>query len=118
MTTQNKHKIAIAVAAVAALGVLAYLALPGLFGRAGEQTTNDAFIAADYTLVAPRVAGFIKEVLVEDNQQVKAGQLLALIDDRDLRAAAQAADAETLVAKAQLQNARATLDRQLSLIHI
>ncbi|BCQ58432.1 hypothetical protein PBOI14_01820 [Pseudomonas sp. Boi14] len=52
MTTQNKHKIAIAVAAVAALGVLAYLALPGLFGRAGEQTTNDAFIAADYTLVA------------------------------------------------------------------
>ena len=116
MTTQNKHKIAIAVAAVAALGVLAYLALPGLFGRAGEQTTNDAFIAADYTLVAPRVAGFIKEVLVEDNQQVKAGQLLALIDDRDLRAAAQAADAETLVAKAQLQNARATLDRQSSVI--
>ncbi len=116
MTTQNKHKITIAVAAVAALGVLAYLALPGLFGRAGEQTTNDAFIAADYTLVAPRVAGFIKEVLVEDNQQVKAGQLLALIDDRDLRAAAQAADAETLVAKAQLQNARATLDRQSSVI--
>lgn len=116
MTTQNKHKIAIAVGAVAALGVLAYLALPGLFGRAGEQTTNDAFIAADYTLVAPRVAGFIKEVLVEDNQQVKAGQLLALIDDRDLRAAAQAADAETLVAKAQLQNARATLDRQSSVI--
>ncbi|BCQ58433.1 hypothetical protein PBOI14_01830 [Pseudomonas sp. Boi14] len=53
---------------------------------------------------------------MEDNQQVKAGQLLALIDDRDLRAAAQAADAETLVAKAQLQNARATLDRQSSVI--
>jgi membrane fusion protein (multidrug efflux system) len=45
------------------------------------------------------VAGFIKEVLVEDNQQVKAGQLLALIDDRDLRAAAEAASAETLVAR-------------------
>jgi membrane fusion protein (multidrug efflux system) len=62
------------------------------------------------------VAGFIKEVLVEDNQQVKAGQLLALIDDRDLRAAAEAADAQTLVARAQLQNARATLERQTSVI--
>jgi len=64
----------------------------------------------------PRVAGFIKQVLVEDNQQVKAGQLLALIDDRDLRAAAEAADAQTLVARAQLQNANATLERQASLI--
>lgn len=116
MTIASKDKIAVAVAAVAALGVLAYLVASGLFGRASEQSTNDAFIAADYTLVAPRVAGFIKEVLVEDNQQVKAGQLLALIDDRDLRAAAQAADAETLVAQAQLQNARATLDRQSSVI--
>ncbi|MEN5092188.1 HlyD family secretion protein [Pseudomonas protegens] len=116
MTIQSKDKIAVAVATVAALGVLAYLVAPGLFGRSSEQSTNDAFIAADYTLVAPRVAGFIKEVLVEDNQQVKAGQLLALIDDRDLRAAAQAADAETLVAQAQLQNARATLDRQSSVI--
>ncbi|MGY2498247.1 HlyD family secretion protein, partial [Klebsiella pneumoniae] len=87
----------------------------GVFGSK-RQTTNDAFVAADYTLVAPRVAGFIKEVLVEDNQQVKAGQLLALIDDRDLRAAAQAADAETLMAQAQLKNAVATLERQSSVI--
>lgn len=112
MTIHIKHKIAVSVATVAALGVLVYL----ITGKATEQTTNDAFVSADYTLVAPRVAGFIKEVLVEDNQRVKAGQLLALIDDRDLRAAAQAADAETLVAKAQLQNARATLDRQSSVI--
>ncbi len=67
-------------------------------------------------LVVPRVAGFIKQVLVEDNQQVKAGQLLALIDDRDLRAAAEAAAAEAVVAQAQLQNARATLERQASVI--
>jgi membrane fusion protein (multidrug efflux system) len=101
---------------VLVIGVLLYLLVPGVFGRKPQQTTNDAFVAADFTLVEPRVAGFIKQVLVEDNQQVKAGQLLALIDDRDLRAAAQAADAETLVAKAQLQNARATLERQASVI--
>ncbi|MBK5538251.1 HlyD family secretion protein [Pseudomonas sp. TH05] len=112
MTIHIKHKVAVSVTAVAVLGALIYL----VTGKATEQTTNDAYIAADYTLVAPRVAGFIKEVLVEDNQQVKAGQLLALIDDRDLRAAAQAADADTLMAKAQLQNARATLERQSSVI--
>ena len=116
MTIQTKQKIAVGVAAVVAVGVLIYLLAPGLFGQRTQQKTNDAFVSADFTLVAPRVAGFIKEVLVEDNQQVKAGQLLALIDDRDLRAAAQAADAETLVAIAQLQNARATLERQTSVI--
>jgi membrane fusion protein (multidrug efflux system) len=116
MTTQAKQKLAVAVAAALAVGVLLYLAVPGLFGKRTEQKTNDAFVSADFTLVVPRVAGFIKQVLVEDNQQVKAGQLLALIDDRDLRAAAEAADAQTLVARAQLQNAKATLERQTSVI--
>jgi len=116
MTTQAKQKMAVGIVAVVAVGVLVYLLAPGFFGKRTQQSTNDAFVSADFTLVVPRVAGFIKEVLVEDNQQVKAGQLLALIDDRDLRAAAQAADAETLVARAQLQNARATLERQTSVI--
>ena len=116
MTISSRQKLTGAAAAVLAVGVLVYLLAPGVFGRTPQQSTNDAFVSADFTLVAPRVAGFIKEVLVEDNQQVKAGQLLALIDDRDLRAAAEAADADTLVATAQLQNARATLERQASVI--
>ena len=116
MTISPKQKLTAAATAVLAVGVLVYLLAPGIFGRTPQQSTNDAFVSADFTLVAPRVAGFIKEVLVEDNQQVKAGQLLALIDDRDLRAAAEAADADTLVAAAQLQNARATLERQTSVI--
>ncbi|MFJ4192940.1 HlyD family secretion protein [Pseudomonas sp. NPDC089534] len=116
MTTQAKQKLAVAVAAALAVGVLLHLAAPGLFGKRTQQNTNDAYVSADYTLVVPRVAGFIKQVLVEDNQQVKAGQLLALIDDRDLRAAAEAADAQTQVARAQLQNAKATLERQVSVI--
>lgn len=112
---KRKDKMAVSAIAVFAVGVLLYQAVPGLLGSQ-RQTTNDAFVAADFTLVAPRVAGFIKEVLVEDNQRVKAGQLLALIDDRDFRAAAQAADADMLVAQAQLKNATATLERQSSVI--
>ena len=116
MTISSKQKLTGATTAVLAVGVLVYLLAPGVFGKKPQQSTNDAFVSADFTLVAPRVAGFIKEVLVEDNQRVQAGQLLALIDDRDFRAAAQAADADTLVARAQLQNARATLERQASVI--
>jgi len=101
---KRKDKIAVTVITVFAAGVLVYLLAPGVFGSK-RQSTNDAFVAADYTLVAPRVAGFIKEVLVEDNQRVKAGQLLALIDDRAFRAAAQAADADTPVAQEQQKNA-------------
>jgi membrane fusion protein (multidrug efflux system) len=116
MTTQSKQKVAVGAAVVIAVGALIYLLGPGLFGQRTHQSTNDAYVSADYTLVVPRVAGFIKQVLVEDNQQVQAGQLLALIDDRDLRAAAEAAAAEALMAQAQLQNAKATLERQASVI--
>ena len=88
MTTQAKQKLAVAVAAALAVGVLVYLAMPGLFGKRTQQNTNDAFVSADFTLVVPRVAGFIKEVLVEDNQQVKAGQLLVELDDAGIRSQA------------------------------
>ncbi len=81
-----------------------------------EQSTNDAFVSADFTLVAPKVSGFIDEVLVQDNQRVRAGEVLARIDDRDYRAALDGARAQVASAKAQLANAQATLDRQQSLI--
>jgi membrane fusion protein (multidrug efflux system) len=55
-------------------------------------------------------------VLVEDNQQVKAGQLLAVIDDRDLRTALAASEAEVLAASAQLERSSAVLQRQTPVI--
>jgi hypothetical protein len=53
-----------------------------LFDNPNSETPNNAYVTGDFTLVAPRVAGELSEVLVEDNQQVKAGQLLVRIDDR------------------------------------
>ncbi|MDD2057425.1 HlyD family secretion protein [Pseudomonas sp. GD03860] len=108
----NNRKTAL----IAAVLVVAVGAGVLLSGNAREQSTNDAYVSADYTVVAPKVSGFIKQVLVEDNQQVKAGQLLALIDDRDYQAALAAAQAQALMARAQKQNAKATLERQASLI--
>jgi membrane fusion protein (multidrug efflux system) len=47
-----------------------------------QQSTNDAFLQADQASVAPRISGYINEVLVRDNQIVTAGQVLARIDAR------------------------------------
>jgi len=67
-------------------------------------------------VLSPKVGGIVREVLVEDNQAVKAGQLLARIDERDYEAAAASARAEVAGAEAQLDYARATLQRQQSVI--
>ncbi|MFT9418982.1 HlyD family secretion protein [Acetobacter sp.] len=50
------------------------------------ETTNDAYLRADQVAVSTRVAGFVDQVLVGDNQSVKAGQVLVKLDNRDPRA--------------------------------
>ncbi|MFK3796349.1 HlyD family secretion protein [Pseudomonas sp. NPDC088444] len=110
MTSKQTLALCGVVIALAAVGIY------GFTGTGGRQSTNDAYIAVDYSNVAPKVAGFIGQVLVEDNQQVKAGQLLAVIDDRDFRTALAASDADVLAAKAQYEQASAVLQRQTSVI--
>src|SRR6266700_3050812 len=51
------------------------------------ESTDDAYVKADSTIISPKVSGYIAQVLVSDNQPVKAGQVLAQIDDRDFRTA-------------------------------
>src|SRR6185312_4214700 len=47
------------------------------------QSTDDAYVGGDVTVIAPKVAGFIAQLAVTDNQQVHAGDLLLKLDDRD-----------------------------------
>jgi membrane fusion protein (multidrug efflux system) len=61
-----------------------------------EQSTDDAYVASDVTVISPKVEGYIKKVKVADNQQVGEGQILFVIDDRDFKA--KAAQAEGAVA--------------------
>ena len=46
-------------------------------------STDDAYVQAHSVLISPKVAGYISEVPVDDNEPVKAGQVLARIDPRD-----------------------------------
>ncbi len=80
------------------------------------ETTNDAYVQADYTTVAPKVSGYIAEVLVQDNQHVKAGQILARIDDRDFRTALDQARAGVAGAAAAIRNLDAQTELQHSII--
>ena len=80
------------------------------------EATDDAYVKADYTIVAPKVAGYIKDVLVNDNDAVKAGQLLARIDDRDFQAALAQARADLKASDAAIANIEAQITLQQSLI--
>jgi membrane fusion protein, multidrug efflux system len=75
------------------------------------ESTDDAYVKADSTIVSPKVSGYIAQVLVGDNQPVKAGQILARIDDRDFRAALDSAHADVDAAEAAVRN----LDAQVAL---
>ena len=115
MSFITSRKGSLLLAALLVLILLVYLLFHLLAPRV-VQSTDDAYVHADFTLVAPKVAGFVQDVLVEDNQPVKAGQLLARLDDRDFRTALAAAEADVLGAEANLANAEANLQRQQALI--
>ena len=81
-----------------------------------EVSTDDAYVKADNTTVAPKVSGYLHEVLVGDNERVKAGQVLARIDDRDFKVALDQSRADVAAAEAAVASKRAQLDVQQAVI--
>ena len=79
-------------------------------------STDDAYVKADNTTVAPKVGGYLDRVLVADNEQVKAGQVLARIDDRDFRVALDQAKADVLAANATISSKEAQIEVQQAVI--
>jgi membrane fusion protein (multidrug efflux system) len=79
-------------------------------------STDDAYVQADNSAIAPKISGYINQVFVNDNQEVKAGQMLAGIDDRDLKTALDQAKADVDAARADVAAKQASLESQQSLI--
>ncbi len=108
--------------AITAALVVSALSAGALYGRhwwvTGRfmQATDDAYIGGDVTIIAPKIAGFISEVAIEDNQSVRAGDLLVRLDDRDFRAALDSADASVAAQKAALANLDATRKLQEAVV--
>lgn len=84
--------------------------------QAEQITTDNAYIQGDIIPIAPKVAGYVVEVAVDDNQRVKAGELLFRIDDRDYLARLVQAQASVAAASAQLTSLEEELRLQKILI--
>lgn len=95
---------------------LAWSADRFFIGDGRHQSTNDAYITADFTRVAPKVAGRIDRVPVADNQKVHAGDLLAHIEDDDYRTALDTAKGKNRAAEADIANLAAAQQRQSATI--
>jgi membrane fusion protein (multidrug efflux system) len=111
----TKSRVAIAIG-VALLAGTAWAAYSFVLPSPSSEKTLDAYVTADFTLVAPKVGGLIQAVNVDDNQAVKAGEILARIDDRDFQAALASADADVEAAKAEIANIDAEIARQPALV--
>ena len=81
-----------------------------------EVETDDAYVRANSIIIAPRVAGYIAEVLVNDNPAGEDRAGPARIDDRDLRTALDQAIADREAAEHKVANLAAQLQLQQSLI--
>ncbi len=73
-------------------------------------STDDAYVQAHSVLISPKVSGYISEVPVDDNQTVKAGQVIARIDPRDYHTALDQARANVAAAQASIE----TLNQQIA----
>ena len=79
-------------------------------------STDDAYTEADSVTVSPQVAGYVAELRVTDNQEVRRGDVLLRIDDSTYRARVDQADAQLAAAKANVDNVGAQIERQQAAI--
>ncbi len=88
----RKHKKILSVAAVVLIIGLIFGVRYWLYARSHEST-DDAFIDGHIIQVSPKASGYVKKIYVNDNQQVKAGDLIAELDARDYEVKLQQAQA-------------------------
>jgi len=110
MALPKKAQIASAVLLAIGIGAVFYFNRPE--SNASIQSTDDAYVQADFTTLAPRVSGTVETVLIEDNQWVNKGDLLATLDDRDFVAAVNVAKAQVASARAGIASLQARLAQQ------
>ncbi len=134
----RKRTLLFGVLGVAALAVLLVFGIPWVEQMLNTVSTDDAFVNGHVTFVAPRVAGQISRVLVDDNNHVHKGDLLAELDKEPYRvvvsekqaavdtakadlqaaiAAARAIEAQAMSRRWHLQRAVQDVDSQVALLH-
>jgi membrane fusion protein (multidrug efflux system) len=80
------------------------------------ESTDNAYLKSHMSLISPKESGYVKEVLFEDNQTVKPGDLLVVIDDHDFQAKAAQAEAQVLLEKASAETLESDKHAQEAMI--
>jgi membrane fusion protein (multidrug efflux system) len=104
--------LAVIVVLVVLAGALSYWFIAGRF----IETTDDAYVGGDVTVMAPKVNGFVTDVLVRDNQHVQVGQVLIRLDARDYDARLAQTTADVQSAEAAVTELQAKKSLQLATI--
>ena len=104
----QRRRVIIGAASLIALAGILYGGWAWWHAR-GHVSTDDAYVEGAVTVVSAKVMGNVAELLVQDNQLVKAGDLLVRVDSRDYRAKRDQAAAAVAVAEAALVSLRAEL---------
>lgn len=110
MTPERKRaRRRVALIAGSGAGLLLLAGLAGYWFSTGRylETTDDAYVRADWVAMSARVPGYVAKVEVDDDQPVKAGDVLVRLQDRDYRARRLQAEAEVAEAQAALAAAQA-----------
>ncbi len=95
---------------LAGIVVLAAVASVGIYYAsfvAPYESTDDAFVEAHVTPIAPQIAGRVTRVLVEDNQEVRPGDVLVQVDPSDYQAKLDQENANLAAAQSRLEQAKA-----------
>src|SRR5271170_5678218 len=83
-------------------------------GGAGWQRTTDAYLESDLTPITSKVAGYVRDLPIQDYQRVRKGQVLAQLVDDDYKAVVAQASANLAGAQAQVEVLRAQRELQLA----
>jgi membrane fusion protein, multidrug efflux system len=98
------------------VAIFASVVLFIIFRPRADVRTDDAYVMVHYATIAPRISGQIATVSVDDNDAVKAGQVLATLDPRDHQTGVVTAEAALARDRAQLGEVSANVARQPSII--
>ena len=82
-----------------------------IYAPSDSVWTDDAYVTAHYATIAPRISGQVASVDVDDNQTVRAGQVLSTLDDRDFRTTLATDEAMLARDQAQANDIKAQIDR-------
>ncbi len=114
--TKNPTALAISALSLAVLGIGGYWIADWWTSGRYTESTNNAYIRADITTASSRVEGYVDDVLVEDNQVVKAGDLLVRMQQDAFQARLAQGRADLAKAIAAVETVASRLGLQNNLI--